>query len=247
MSHRDDLEILGMKVTSCKVELQAIQSMMSADKAMSKVKGKLMIDEKVCHTAVGEDYGAQIERLAKTWDNAYQSLLASEADLGDHKKSLVEKKAKCANTTKFHADKVKVCKGVALFMDKAKCAVADKLSKHCSGYRKCFEASKTSYLLLKMTVKQTVKTIEQQLNVLDKIKCYLDPKKTAKELEECKTKALTVGLIPVLSPIKYKKPGDAECAEEYSYPCNLQYVTAVYDGQAELCTPCVGIKGRVSP
>jgi len=237
-------ETLEVNVVQCSVELEAIQSMMSSVQKMKEVKGELMVDKTACKAALGEDYESQLRRLANTWDDAYQTLAASQVDLGDHKKRLVEKQTKCANATKLHADKVKACKEVASQMDKAKCVVADLLGKDCAAYRQCFHKSKTNYELTVTTVKQTLKLIKKQLKALNRISCYVKGGDDSDKLENCGKRRS--GHRIDLPPIQFGEPGDAYCYELREQPCNIAYVNVNYEGKAELCTPCVGIKGKIS-
>merc|ERR1712008_486066 len=46
-------ETLELNVVRCKVELEAHESMISAAKKNEKVKGKMMVDKKVCNAATG--------------------------------------------------------------------------------------------------------------------------------------------------------------------------------------------------
>jgi hypothetical protein len=209
---------------------------------MKEVKGKMMVDKKVCNAATGEDYESQLKRLVDTWDHAYRELAASQVDLGAHSKSLVEKQKKCKNAAKLHADKVKACKGVASQMDKAMCAVAGIQSKHCASYRKCFHKAKTNYQLLVTTVKQTMKLIKRQLKALNRISCYSKGGNDVEKLKKCKRAGKSIRL----RRIPFGDPGGAYCDVERERPCNIGYVNEHYDGDATLCTPCIGIKGKMS-
>jgi len=233
---------LELNVVQCRVEIESIEEMRSAEKEMKKAQGKLMVGEKVCKTAYGEDYESQLKRLVETWDNAYRSLAASQKPLPDKKKSLAVKRAKCNATTKLHEAKVKVCKTVASKMDKAKCEVAGLLSKECKSYRKCYHKAKTSYELLVTDVKQTLNLIKDQLNALTRISCLIKADKDVEKLKACQD--MEDEKYEDLD-IKFETPGDGFCYEETERPCNLAYITVYYEGKAELCTPCVGPKGKL--
>jgi len=239
---RDEEKDLELDDVKCKIEADSIEAMMSADAKMKEVQGHLMVDKTVCKTAFGEDYGMQLERLASTWDDAFRKLAASQGGGEKYNKSLAEQKAKCKKSTKLQADKLKACKSSASKMDKAKCAVAEYWSKHCATYTKCFVKAETKYSLLVKTVKQALGLIKDQLNALDQVSCYIKAADKVDKLEECKNiEKKDFDDFDIDFPIA----GNGECYEPPYRPCTVGYVTVHYDGEAEWCTPCIGVKGKI--
>lgn len=242
---RTEEQNLEIDVVKNKAEMTSIELERSAKKKMQKVQSKLMVDKKVCKTGFGEDYEMKLERLAKTWDDAYKALAASQIGSKKNDPELAEAKALYKKSIKLHKDKIKACKTTASNMDKAKCALFEIVSKHCATYTKCFHEHKTKFDLLVTTVKQTLALIKAQLNALSKISCYIDSGDNRLKLKECSDN--NDEEFEDMN-IDFPNPGDGYCEQDSWKPCTTGYLTVYYGGvhKAHLCTPCLGIKGKKS-